>query len=40
MKQYAAELRKEIEQNFDQRIVHQAIREKYIELLSEIQPGK
>jgi glycosyltransferase involved in cell wall biosynthesis len=40
MKQYAAELRKKIEQNFDQRIVHQAIREKYIELLSEIQPGK
>jgi glycosyltransferase involved in cell wall biosynthesis len=40
VKQYATELRKKIEENFDQPVVHRAIREKYLELLSEIQPGK
>jgi len=40
VKQYATELRKKIEKNFDQTVVHRAIRNKYLELLSEIQPGK
>ena len=35
VKQYAAALRKKIENNFDQRMVHQAVRNKYTELLSE-----
>ena len=39
MKQYAAELQQKIETNFDQHIVHQAIRNKYLELLN-VSPGK
>ena len=40
MKQYATRLRQKIETNFDQQIVHQAIREKYLQLLSETNSGK
>ncbi len=37
IKQYAVELRNKIENHFDQQIVHQAIRDKYFELINEIQ---
>jgi glycosyltransferase involved in cell wall biosynthesis len=37
IKQYAIELRSKIEDHFDQQIVHQAIRDKYFELINEIQ---
>ncbi len=40
VKQYATAMRKKVELYFDQQIVHRAIRDKYSELLSEIQPGK
>jgi glycosyltransferase involved in cell wall biosynthesis len=40
MKQYATKLRQKIEKDFDQQIVHQAIRDKYLQLLSEIKSGK
>lgn len=37
MKQYSVEIRNKIENQFDQQIVHQSIRDKYFELINEIQ---
>ena len=37
MKQYAVALRTKIENHFDQQVVHQSIRDKYLELIDEIQ---
>jgi glycosyltransferase involved in cell wall biosynthesis len=37
MKQYAVALRIKIENHFDQKVVHQSIRDKYLELIDEIQ---
>lgn len=35
LKEYASKLRKKIEQQFDQRFVHESLKNKYLELLSE-----